>query len=113
MRQHRQSIGLLSAQWPDGLIAGKQRHALGHIKRPIFLKAPGIEEDRHVVDQKIIAGEIEIYETGKLLPKEKHIIGKGIGMNHTRRQACWPSGFQQCQIRLDFRVQICLDFIGP
>jgi hypothetical protein len=57
--KHRKRLGL-GGESAHGLIAIDQGHALGQVERAIWLETPGIEADRDVIGEKIIAGEIEV-----------------------------------------------------
>src|SRR6185295_19505321 len=111
-RQQRQGPPLLRLQAADGLISLEQSLPLGHVEGMIALEAPGIERNRNVITQGIVAGEIKIDQTGKLIAQEKNVVGKKIGMDHAHGQAGGPIAGEVIEFLLDGGAQTRRNLIG-
>ena len=98
-RQDRQRRDFGIAQRPDALVALEQRHALGDVVGAILLEAPGVQADRDVIGEQIVAGEIEIDQAGQLVAEEEDVVGKEIGMDDAGRQVLRPVGFEEMRAR--------------
>ena len=53
----------------------------------VALEAPGVEADRQVVGEEVVAGEIEVDQPGQPFAEEEHVVVEKIGMNDAARQA--------------------------
>src|SRR5205085_4621629 len=111
-RQQRQRILLGLRQLARAAIGVEQRARLGDVEGKIRLETPGVEADRDVVGEDIVAGEREVDQSGKLVAEEEDIVGKQIGVNDADGQIQRPMLFQMLQFARDGVAQARLHAVG-
>ncbi len=112
-RQQRQRVLLGLGQWALAAIAAEKGARLGDVERTIALETPGIEADRDVVGEHVVAGKGEIDDAGNLIAEKEHIVGKQVGVDHALRQILWPDiAFEIIELGADEGAQSVLQGIG-
>ena len=90
-RQQRQRLLLGVGQLPLAAIGVEQRARLGDVEGMIRLETPGVQADRDVIGQHVVAGEREVDQPRQLVAEEEHVVGKQIGVDHAVRQIVRPA----------------------
>ena len=86
---------------------------LGDVERIIALEAPGVEADRDVVGEHVVAGKGEIDDAGEPLAEKENIVRKQIGVNHAIWQIHRPNAaFEMIELSRDELAQTVLQFVG-
>ncbi|QTK79384.1 hypothetical protein AT6N2_C1678 [Agrobacterium tumefaciens] len=111
-RQKRQRFELRFAERPYRLITFQQRLALGDVVSAVLFEAPGVEADRHVISEQIVAGEIKIDQPGEFVAKKKDIVLKQIRMDHASRQILRPMGREIIDFGANFVFQALFHLVG-
>ena len=111
-RQQRQRLELLVRNGAHPPVSLQHEPRLGDVEGAVRLETPGIETDRQVVREEVIAGEIEIDQARELVGEEEDVVGKEVGMDHAGRQVFRPGLFQVSQLFGEFVGQALLDLVG-
>ena len=69
------------AERADTLVALQHRRTLGNVVGAVLFEAPSIEDDRDVIGQQVVAGEIELDQARKLVAEEEDVVGEEISMD--------------------------------
>ena len=102
-RQQRQRLALGAPELAHALVALEQGVALGDVEGVVGLEAPGVERDGDVVDERIVAGEVEIDQSRQLLAEEEHVVGEQVGVDDALRQVGRPVRLEMRQLLVDGR----------
>src|SRR5262249_18784352 len=94
-------------------IAFEQEPRLRHVETAVGFEAPGVEADRHIIGEKVGAGEIEVNQARDFTLAEKSIVREKIGVDHAGREIARPVRFYQRKLRLQFVGEPGLDFVRP
>ena len=92
--------------------AAQQRTGLGDVQAVVGLEAPGVDADRQVVGERVIAGEVEIDEARQILPEEENIVGEQVGVDHAGRQIAGPVGRDFTEFCVEQVPQAGDDIVG-
>ena len=97
----RQGVELGRSEWPHVHVALQEGPALGQVVVAERLEAPGIQADRDVVGEEVVAGEIEVDDAGDLVAGEEHVVGEEVRMDDAGRERPGPAGLQRLEGRFD------------
>src|SRR5260221_10491 len=111
-RQERERLLLGIGQFALAAIGAEQRAGLGGVEGMIRLETPGVEADRDVVGQNVVAGERKIDQARQFVAEEEHIVGKQISMDDADRQVAGPARLEMIELARDEIAQTGLHAIG-
>ena len=111
-RQQRQRILLGVRQLALAAVGVEQRARLGDVEGTIDLEAPGVEADRDVIGEDVVAGEREVDQPRQPLAEEEHVVRKQVGMDHAVRQIARPARFEMVELAGDEIAQARLHAVG-
>ena len=77
------------------LVAHEERPPLGGVEIEIRLEAPGVEAYGDVVGERVVAGEVKVDQTRKLLADEEDVVGKEVGVDDALWQSIGPGRFEE------------------
>src|SRR5260370_20497200 len=112
-RQQRQYFPLLVIQPADLVVGLQQRACLGGVEGVVALEAPGIEADRDVIGQEVIAGEVEVDEARQLVMQEEDVVVEQVGVDDARRPALRPIRLEEVDLRPRLAIQLLVDMTAP
>ena len=95
--QRLQFVGREGPHLPVGL---QHEPRLGDVEGLVRLEAPGIQTDRQIVGEEIVAREIEVDQSRQLAAQEEDVVGEQIGVDHALGQLIGPGALQVIQLRL-------------
>ena len=89
-RQQRQRVLLGVRKLARAAIGVEQRARLGDVEGMIGLKSPGVEADRDVIGEDVVAGERKVDQARKLVAEEEDVVIEEIGVDHALGQIGRP-----------------------
>ena len=67
----------------------------------IRLKAPGIEADRDVIGEDVVAGERKVDQSRQFFAEEEHVVRKQVAVDDAERKVRRPARFEIVQLARD------------
>ena len=90
LRKARERGDLVGRAAAHRAVARDHEARLGHVEAEIGLEAPGVEADGEVVDQRVVAGEVEVDQAAEPVALEEDVVGEEVGVDHAARQVARP-----------------------
>ena len=78
----------------------------------VGLEAPGVERDGDVVDQRVVAGEVEVDHARQRVAEEEHVVGEHVGVDDALRQVGRPVRLLVGKLLLDDGGKARRDLVG-